>query len=235
MSLYPLILLCGGAGTRLGNLTKDKQKCMIPISDKPFLSYQLDYFEQKGIKEVILSIGYFSEQIEYFIENHYSGSISISLSYDGENQLGTGGAVKKATQNINTPFFVMYGDSFLNISFTDVQSKYILNNGPLMVIYENNNSYDESNVFYNGNYINYNKSSPMISSKHIDYGIGIYEYSYFNNFEDCFDLASIQEKFSNLKQLQSYEVFERFYEIGSHSGLEEFKNFIKYHEKDKLI
>tara|TARA_B100000131_G_scaffold85217_1_gene82174 strand:- start:157 stop:537 length:381 start_codon:yes stop_codon:yes gene_type:complete len=124
----------------------------------------------------------------------------------------------------------MYGDSFLRVNFLDVCSSYNENLGPLIVIYKNNNRYDQSNIYFDGENIIYNKTNPSQLCDHIDYGIGIYKYSDFKNTEESFDLSLIQEKFSRFRKLQYFEAKKRFYEIGTPSSYKKAEEYFKNHD-----
>ena len=66
---YPAIVLAGGLGTRLRSVIQDIPKPMAPVNGKPFLHYIFQYLKQEQIREVILSVGYKHETIEYFFCN----------------------------------------------------------------------------------------------------------------------------------------------------------------------
>jgi len=230
--MYPYIILCGGLATRLGSIAAETPKCLLEVNNKPFLYYQLKYLEKFGPQDVYLSIGHLSEYFYDFTKNYSFQNITINLIEDGPLPLGTGGAVKNIIKRIGSPSFVIYGDSFLRVNFLDVCDSYNKNLGPLIVIYKNDGRYDRSNIYFNGNNIVYNKANPSHLSDYIDYGIGIYKYSDFDNTIQSFDLSLIQERFSKFTKLQYFEAKKRFYEIGtpkSYKKAEEF--FIKYEDK----
>ena len=230
--MYPYIILCGGLATRLGPIAAETPKCLLEVNNKPFLYYQLKYLEKSGAQDVYLSVDHLSEKFYDFTNNYKFTNISIKLVEDGPSPLGTGGAVKNIIKRIDSPSFVMYGDSFLRVNFLDVYNSYNENLGPLIVIYKNDDRYDKSNVYFDGDNIIYNKTNPSHLSDHIDYGIGIYKYSDFENTMESFDLSLIQERFSKFKKLQYFEANKRFYEIGtpeSYKKAEEF--FMKYELK----
>ena len=52
------VILAGGKGTRLLPLTKNLPKPMVPINNIPFLSYLIYYLRQKGIKKILILVGY---------------------------------------------------------------------------------------------------------------------------------------------------------------------------------
>jgi hypothetical protein len=101
----------------------------------------------------------------------------------------------------------------------------------LMTVYENEDLYDASNViFRNGELVTYRKHDKVKEMRHIDYGLGILCKEAFSGFPagEVFDLATVYEKLAGENELLGYEVFKRFYEIGSPDGLEALRNKIKY-------
>ena len=75
--------------------------------------------------------------------------------------------------------------------------------------------YNISDIYFDNGNIVYSKTNPSYLCDHIDYGIGVYKFSDFENTMESFDLSLIQERFSKLKKLQYYEAKKRFYEIGT--------------------
>lgn len=222
--MFPVAILLGGKATRLGSIAKETPKSLLEVGQRPFLYYQLSMLVQEGVESVILCLGHLSDQIVEYIEKDFQHKIDITYSYDGNKPLGTGGAIKKVIKGLDSPLFVMYGDSLLNVSFKKVKSSYEKGRGPLIVIFENNNQFDQSNVYYNNQKTFYNKLTPHKFSNHIDYGLSIFEETHFRNTVNNFDLSLVQEKFSKLGNLQSYISKKRFYEIGSLEGLAEARS-----------
>ncbi|MBP7776890.1 MAG: NDP-sugar synthase [Acidobacteria bacterium] len=104
------ILLAGGKGTRLRPLTLHTPKPIVPIFDRPFLSYQIGLLKQvPEIDEVILSLNYQPRRLE---ETFGDGSgLGIRLRYVVEpSPLGTGGAIKYAAKGIDDTIIVFNGD-----------------------------------------------------------------------------------------------------------------------------
>ena len=67
MKVFPVVILAGGLGTRLGDISKKVPKSMVLLDKKPFLHYQLKYLNLQGVKRVIICSGYLGEQIEEFL------------------------------------------------------------------------------------------------------------------------------------------------------------------------
>ena len=123
----------------------------------------------------------------------------------------------------------MYGDSYLPIDFKEVSDFFYKNNKKaLMTIMKNNNSWDKSNLVYENNrIIKYDKKDVSDNMKHIDYGLSILTKECFLNINEneVIDLADIYKDLVNQNQLLGFEVYKRFYEIGSFEGIEEIKEY----------
>jgi NDP-sugar pyrophosphorylase family protein len=145
--------------------------------------------------------------------------------------LGTGGAIKQALPQLGQQFFVFYGDSYLPVDFQAVERDFLFSGKPaLMTVLRNADRWDKSNVeFDNGKIVEYNKGSPRHEMDHIDYGLGVLSSAVLANMppNEPFDLADVYNDLSLRGELAGHEVFERFYEIGSHKGLNETIQFFR--------
>jgi D-glycero-alpha-D-manno-heptose 1-phosphate guanylyltransferase len=107
-----VIILCGGRGKRLPQITKDIPKPLAEIKGQPFLDIVITYLALFGFKRFILCTGYKSE----VIENYYKYKIlnNIDIVFSKENKpLGTAGAIKNAERFLQSRnFLVINGDSF---------------------------------------------------------------------------------------------------------------------------
>jgi len=105
------ILLVGGFGTRLAPLTNKVPKPMLTIAGLPVTEHQLAMAKKAGITTVVLATSYLSEVfVPYFGDGSKWG---MNLLYAVEKEpLGTGGAIRNATQLLNTdePIVVFNGD-----------------------------------------------------------------------------------------------------------------------------
>ena len=228
-----VVILAGGLATRLKPITKTTPKSLIQINDIPFVLYQLELLRKNKINRVHFCLGYLGEMVEEIInKSMYMKSMEITFSYDGMTPLGTGGAVKKALNYLTDNFFVMYGDSYLDINYLNVLNffnKTSSEKDGLMTIYKNNKKFDTSNVIFEENkIIKYSKTDLSDHMNYIDYGLGILRKEYFNIYDDKkkFDLSIIYEDLSRNSILLGYESYSRFYEIGSLNGIKDFKNYI---------
>lgn len=109
------VILAGGLGTRLRSAVPDLPKPMAPISGRPFLEHQLDYWIKQGISNFVLSVGYRHEVIIDHFGNRYKDA---SIDYVIEKTpLGTGGGLLLAAEKIgkNDPFLLLNGDTYFAV------------------------------------------------------------------------------------------------------------------------
>jgi D-glycero-alpha-D-manno-heptose 1-phosphate guanylyltransferase len=121
MQQHSIIILAGGLGTRLRSVISDLPKCMAPVNGKPFIDYVINYFQQQGINDFIVSVGYKYEAIEQYLKNELS-TVNYQLSIE-EEPLGTGGAIKKACALAkNKNVFVTNGDTLFKANTSSLQN-----------------------------------------------------------------------------------------------------------------
>jgi D-glycero-alpha-D-manno-heptose 1-phosphate guanylyltransferase len=109
------VILAGGLGTRLRSAVPDLPKPMAPISGRPFLEHQLDYWIKQGVSHFVLSVGYRHEIIVDHFGNSYKGA---ELDYVIEKTpLGTGGGLLLAAEKIagDKPFLLLNGDTYFAV------------------------------------------------------------------------------------------------------------------------
>jgi len=153
--------------------------------------------------------------------------VRLQYVFDGSVALGTGGPIRQALPVLSDPFFVLYGDSYLECDYLAIEKTFLASakNG-LMTVYRNDNQWDRSNVlFEDGSIIRYDKR-PTPDMRHIDYGLGIFRKVVFAEYarasaDLAFDLAEVYQKLVAESHLAGFEVPKRFYEIGSPAGLDE--------------
>jgi NDP-sugar pyrophosphorylase family protein len=226
-----IVILCGGLATRLGSLTKNIPKSMIKIKNKTFLEYQIENLKKSQIKDIILCVGHLSEQIENYFGNGDKFGVNIKYSHDGEKQLGPIGALKNAEHLVDNTFFILYGDSYLNLDYQKMHSFFKNQNKlGLMAVYKNFNRFDKSNLIVKDNMIvAYGEKERTKDMIYIDYGTSLLRKKSLDLIPKNTFFAT-GDFFSNLilkNELLAFEVKERFYHIGNPDALEEFKNYIE--------
>lgn len=225
-----VIILAGGLASRLGKLTKFKPKSLIKINKKPFIILQLKKLEKLGFKNVILCLSHFSDKIIKEISK-YKFNLNINFSFDGNTQLGTGGAIKNALkQKCSSYFFVVYGDVLFNLNLKKILNNFKIKQkkiDSLMVIFKSKSHYEKGNVLICENgLIKYDKFNTKDNMDFIDYGVSIFKKkTILSEKKKRFDLSIVQKKLSKKKKLIGYISKARSYEIGSKLGIKQINNY----------
>src|SRR5438477_696020 len=228
---WPVAILAGGLATRLRPLTETLPKALITVADEPFLAHQLRLLRSRGIRRVVLCLGYLGDMVERHFRNGDQYGMKIVYSFDGPQLLGTGGALKRALPMLNRQFFVLYGDSYLPIDYGSVAQAFFDSGKPaLMTVFKNDGRWDLSNVEFRGEEIHrYDKKNRTQDMQYIDYGLGVFRAEVLASWpgDKPFDLADVYRDLTERKQLAGFEVKQRFYEVGSTEGLAELDSLLR--------
>ena len=228
--MLPVAILAGGLATRLRPITQTIPKSMVEVAGEPFVAHQLRQLKREGVERVVFCIGHLGEQIRDFVGLGEGFGITVDYSFDGDELLGTGGAVRAALPKLGDAFFVLYGDSYLDIRYAAVEAAFRAAGQPaLMTVLRNEDRWDTSNVeFTDGRLLRYSKRDRDRAMLHIDYGLGVVKASALADYpERKFDLASVYENLARQEYLAGFEATTRFYEIGSHGGLRETADYLR--------
>lgn len=108
------LILAGGKGTRLRPLTVYTPKPIVPVLNRPFLTYQLDLLRKAGISDVTLSLSYQPDKIEDVLGD--GSDFGVQLHFVTEpSALGTAGAVRFAIDDPREPVLVLNGDILTDV------------------------------------------------------------------------------------------------------------------------
>ncbi|MBV9006101.1 MAG: NDP-sugar synthase [Solirubrobacterales bacterium] len=111
------LILAGGEGTRLRPLTSTIPKPVVPLADRPLISYMLEWLHGHGVDDVILSCGFLADGIRAVLGD--GSALGMRLRYLEEPRpLGTGGALKFAEELLDEQFFMLNGDVLTDMDLT---------------------------------------------------------------------------------------------------------------------
>lgn len=231
IAAVPVALLAGGLATRLRPITETIPKAMVEVAGQPFIDHQLALLRRNGIRRVVLCLGYLGEQVKYHLGDGTRLGLKLQYSHDGDRLLGTGGALRRALPLLGEVFWVVYGDSYMDIDYRAVLLHFAaVQARGLMTVLHNENRWDKSNVvFRNGQVVCYSKRAPVEEMQHIDYGVSLLHRDVLASLpaDEPFDLADVLGDLAGRGDLIGYEVTQRFYEIGSPRGLEETQLYLQ--------
>ena len=160
--MLPVAILAGGLATRLRPITETIPKALVEVAGEPFIARQLNYLSEQGVSKVVLCVGYLGDMIRDVVGSGERFGLKVSYSEDGPTLLGTGGALKAALPLLGRHFFVLYGDSYLPVNFSAVQTAYEQNKRQsLMTVLKNQDRWDKSNVLFVLNLVVFFSSIPI--------------------------------------------------------------------------
>lgn len=128
-----IIILLGGFGTRLKDITKNKPKALMPIGDKKFLDYLVKKIMNYNINKIYLSLFYKSDLfIDYINQTNFAIELIPIIE---PNPMGTGGAINYIISNssISNTFIVVNGDSLSKINLNEMLTSYEKNKFSAMI------------------------------------------------------------------------------------------------------
>jgi len=227
----PAALLVGGLATRLWPITHKVPKALVEVAGRPFIDHQLGLLHRHGIRRVVLCLGHLGEQVADHVGDGSRYGLEIQHSFDGDKLLGTGGALRRALPLLSGACWVMYGDSYMDIDYRAVFTTFEKSSAwGLMTVLRNNNRWDKSNaVFRDGKLLCYNKRRPLPEMAHVDYGVSLLRRAALARIPEqgAHDLADLMCDLVNRGEMIGHEVHSRFYEIGSHEGLQVTSAYLK--------
>ena len=110
------VILAGGRGTRISELTKSIPKPMIKISGKPMLYHIMKHYSNYGVKDFIVAAGYKKNIIVDFFKKKKIPDWKVKVVDTGKNTM-TGGRLKRLEKYLkNETFMLTYGDGLSNVN-----------------------------------------------------------------------------------------------------------------------
>ena len=111
-----IVILAGGLGTRISELTKVIPKPMIKVVGKPIIHRIIDHFLLYGYKEFYIALGYKGNQIKKYFEKYkFKKGVKVNCIFTGKNTM-TGGRLKRLKKYLNSTFIATYGDGLSNVN-----------------------------------------------------------------------------------------------------------------------
>jgi NDP-sugar pyrophosphorylase family protein len=223
-----VVILAGGLGTRMLPRTEQVPKILLPVAGRPFAVWLLARLAACGFEEVVLCIGHLGAAVRRALGD--GSAIGMRLSYveDGERLLGTAGALRRALPLLDETFLVTYGDSYLPFDYHAPLADLRAHPDAFgtMAVFRNDDRLDRSNTEVRGEVVARYEKRPRDAPRdpaldHIDYGATALRREVIAALAEGepHDLAAVQRALAAEGRLRAHRADERFYEIGSPTGL----------------
>lgn len=227
------LILAGGVGSRMRPLTDAIPKALVPVAGEPFIDLQLRWLRDGGVSHVVMSLGYRGALLRTHVGDGSQMGMSVTYVDEGERRLGTGGAVRLAVDEgaVGDAFFVLYGDSYLQVDFSDVENAWRRSGlQALMTVLRNDNRWGPSNACYSRGMVTlYDKAAACAAMHWTDYGLLILTDATVRRriaFGAVADLSVALRVMSIEGELAGFPVRRRFYEVGSPGGVRQLESHL---------
>lgn len=223
MNLKQVVILVGGRGTRLKNLTKKIPKPLIKISGKPFLDYLIDFYSANNINKIVLLTKY---KHTIFHKKYHNKKIkNVKIRCVKENSfLGTSGALKNVINILDKKFLYCNGDTFFNINLSKFKRKLKNNLIGILACSENQKNESRYSTYY------YNKKK-VVSS-----GIYLFNRDKISNYlvkKGSLENEVLKKLPKNKFKLITFK--NKFIDIGTFQDLKKSNKFLNRNVKKKCV
>ena len=108
------VILVGGEGTRLRPLTSTVPKPVVPLVDRPFIAYMLEWLRGHGVEDVVMSCGFLATAVRNVLGDGSQYGLRLRFIEEPEPR-GTAGALKYAEDLLDERFLMLNGDVLTDI------------------------------------------------------------------------------------------------------------------------
>jgi histidinol-phosphate phosphatase family protein len=218
--MHPVVILAGGHGTRVRHLTgPDQPKALLPVAGRPFIDFKLASLAAAGATDVVLLVGQGAAALREHVGRGEAFGLHVTFVDEGDELLGTGGAIARALSQLPEIFWVTYGDTLLDVPLGPVEAKLgdrdVLG---VMTTLENRDRWEPSNVNVEDDLVTaYEKGAPPGTYRWIDYGMLLLRQAAFSDFVpgSTFDLGDVLRRLVARRRLGAFAVTERFHDVGT--------------------
>lgn len=228
-----VLVLAGGLGTRMRPRTDTMPKALLPVAGRPFAERQVELLVDNGVSDIVFAVAYLGHMISDVLGDGSRWGIGIRYVDEGEDRRGTGGATRLFVDSglADDDFAVLYGDSYLPVDYPAVWDAYAAAGRPaLMTVIRNHDRWDTSNAELAEGLVRYRKGAGAETGMtYIDYGLSVVSARVVSERIPRDAVSDLAELFTDLGErgmLAGFEVYERFYEVGSESGIADLEDML---------
>jgi D-glycero-D-manno-heptose 1,7-bisphosphate phosphatase len=236
-SKLDLLILCGGKGSRLGNITKFTPKPLLKIDNTRFVELLINFYKKFDIDRIFLLTCYKKKKFEVY-DNSYVNFIKIKCISE-KKPLGTGGAIFNLKSILKKNFILINGDSYFDYDYLKFTKNFNTSNEICRMLMVKNTNYFSNKKLFN---ISLTKNKEIIykkNSKFMNSGIYLFKKKIFNLL-DVKKVVSLENEIFPLliknKKLTGQIQNGYFIDIGTKKNLGSAKkNLIKNINKKSII
>lgn len=227
------VILAGGRGTRLGELTKTRPKPMVEIHGKPFLAYQIEQLRDQGFERILLLLGYMPGVIQDYCGDGRRWDVCIEYSVSAVDD-ETATRLKLAGSRLERHFLLLYCDNYWPMRIEKMWSRYVAAGAPAMItVYTNKDGYTRNSVRVDsdGYVAVYDKTCTNPGLQGVEISYALMDKSVLELLPE--DNVSVEEalypRLAQRRQLLAYVTDHRYYSVGAMHRLPLTESFFARH------
>lgn len=223
-------ILCGGRGTRLGAVSGDLPKPLVPIGGRPFLEILLEWVSGYGFERIILCSGYHASRIREYFQKQTSPKILFS---EESEPLGTAGALKHAAPLLQSQrLLALNGDSYCPLDLHALLSFHKMQGGLASVAVAFHPATEEGGgVIFNDRreVIRFGEKKEGREGGYLNAGIYLMERTLLEKIPGKKFCSLEEDIFPLLKpgDFHAYVTTETFHDIGTPERLKNFRGWYR--------
>lgn len=223
------VIFAGGRGTRLGSLTDNFPKPLVPVGGKPFLDYVVELLRRQGFQRILLLLGYRAEAV---IEHYGDGSRwGVQMHYSvTDPDVQTLTRMRTAHSLLDDVVMTAYCDNYVPLNFDDMWRYYVAGGAVAQVTaYANDDGFTRSNLEVDavGRVLSYDPQRRAPGPNRVDIGFAIIDLARSGPLPNG-DVPFEQALYPRLvadHSLNAYVMEHRYYGVGSMARLPAAERF----------
>ena len=217
MKIKQGMILAAGLGKRMLPITLKTPKPLIQIGNKNLLDRAIELLINHGVDEIAINIHHLADQVKSFI-NKKKYKVKITIFYEQETLLDTGGGILNATKSFKKPFIVVNPDTLWSNAYSnelrDLEDFYFQHKKTSLLLVNKNLSFDNS---FKGDFnLQEGTVSRDNSNKLIFTGLQILDHSIFGSTKNkIFSMNNIWNSLIKNNSLIGIESNQKFYHLNT--------------------
>ncbi len=223
----PVVLMAGGLGKRLGDITKDKPKPLVEVTeDSSIIDLILMHLISSGFKDIHITLNHMAEKIQKYLEDKYTEDTNITFTVENK-RMGTAGSLYYLREYLKGDFIVMNSDIITTLNFSSLLEFHKKNKNLISVV-ANKTSYQISK----GVIEHVDSTITAINEKpKIDYtynaGIYVLNSQCLGKLKDEYlDMPDLIKEYIPTKKVGIFPLMEYWKDLGIPEDLEEAKRYL---------
>lgn len=116
--MHQVLIMAGGNGERLGNLTKNTPKSLIEVNGKPVICHQIDLLKRQGLTDIVISVGHRREQMVEYLGTGRDLDVSIEYLLSSDSYLRS--LIYAARTALSGNYYLINGDLLFDADLEDM-------------------------------------------------------------------------------------------------------------------